>query len=177
MERDKLYSALTQMACNSEQVRGQRFYYYLVSNSILILAWAQLYPLGSHIRCFSQSAIGIVLLLIPIVGIVLSICFFKLFRRSGLFLNHYIGWAAKMEKDPNYNPKPWLWTALLRERMDDIRQLDKKCRKCLQQLSKDENIKNFLIKYIEGDFWVREKRILPCKHNKQKMGVSLGRMI
>ena len=151
------------MACNSEQVAGQRLYYYLVANSILILAWAQLYAADLYFLCLPQIAVSLILTAIPAIGAYLSVSFLVLGKRSRLYVRHHVGWAAKMERDDSYCPKPWLWSALLREIGKDIEHLEMRCR-CLQQKEKQDQIKQLLNTDPLKDFWVTNRALLPCKH-------------
>ncbi len=167
-----MYNVLNEMAINASIHADYRFYCYLVANTILVLASVELYgkfyilPKGTTEPWHVAS--GILAFSVSIFGAWLGWTFRRFLKRTKLYERHYIAWAAKMEIDEQYCPKPYLWTGLIRELAEDINNLDispkrmrqQKTQKTLGLLKRDE---------FKGS-WVRGQRILPSEIETERLG-------
>lgn len=96
----EVYSSIVQFVCALESSTWNRFYNYLMGNSILILAWATV---------FASNINPVIVLLV-----LASICFFGglsgLFwsataERGKKFMMVYLELGKKLEENPNLFPK------------------------------------------------------------------------
>ena len=94
MNQETIYSSLIQMVGHSESTTWNRFYNYLMANSILILAWATLYSIEK-----SNISAKIVMSSICILGGISGPFFSCLAARGRKFLNNYVDLGCKLEND------------------------------------------------------------------------------
>lgn len=86
-----VYSTLTQLAVISESTRWERFYVFLVANTLLILAWIQLY---------TANKLNIVGVLLTALGFTSGITWYLLAKRGSEYLKFYEDEAIKIEECP-----------------------------------------------------------------------------
>ena len=110
------YDTLTQLVTSTEAVTWNRFYNFLMSNSILILAWATIYASTAN-----PPMAKWVLIAISFVGVVTCPLWVASGSRNRKFLKEYIRLACLIEDDPElwpqgaYKYKPFKTTENLRE--------------------------------------------------------------
>lgn len=89
---DTLYNSITQLVVNSESISWSRLYYYLVAVSLLTVAWVGLFTAES---CSVTSQF--LSIFIPPTGILISVLWRGLGKRSRAFLNLYLDLGFKFE--------------------------------------------------------------------------------
>jgi len=94
MNRRDLYAALVQLVIHAESISWNRFYNFLMANSILVLAWATIY--ASQDRFVLTS---FVLSVICAVGGGSGIVWARLGTRSREYVQKHIEQAVELEKD------------------------------------------------------------------------------
>lgn len=95
----EIYTTLVQMVVQAESISWNRFYNFLMGNSILILAWATIFVSQKH------SPWGtIVMVSICILGAITSPFYALLGRRGRNFLNHYVEQLIEIEDNQNNWP-------------------------------------------------------------------------
>lgn len=176
--REMVYEVLSGLANNASTIANYRFYCYLVANTILVLAWVELYKIYLGLSTPLQSnkweiVTCIFAFVVSGFGAWLGYTFGRFLKRTKLYELHYIGWAAQMEIDKEYLPHPYLWTGLIREFAEDIINLDNSInflrRKALLEMIKNK----FQIKNTSNKVLVRSKHILPSEirseNNSEKL--------
>lgn len=93
MTPGELYASLVQMIIHAENITWNRFYNFLVFNTILVLSWATVWIANSP-----QSR-TVVLVAICILGGLSGIFWGALGYRGRTFLNEYMKMAAEFEAD------------------------------------------------------------------------------
>lgn len=168
IDRKIVYEVLNSMVSNASMIVNYRFYCYLVANTILVLAWVELYKIFSGLDTSPQLANWKIVTCILAFGLSgfgawLSSAFGGLLRRTKVYERHYTGWAAQMEIDQEYCPRPYLWTGLIREFAEDINKLD-----ISTSCDRQQNLLNILKSNStdEGNnrnekILVRQKHVLP----------------
>ncbi|MBI2980620.1 MAG: hypothetical protein HYY41_07380 [Chloroflexi bacterium] len=97
----EIYSVIVQLVVHAESISWDRFYNFLIANSILILSWATIF---SSIK--NSWSVTVVLLAICLLGAVSGICFEKLGIRGRGFLDRYIALGSQIEADStNWPPE------------------------------------------------------------------------
>ena len=110
------YPALTQLVTSAEAITWNRFSNFLMSNSILILAWAAIYA-GTA----SPPMAKVILIAIGLLGVLTCPLWAALGSRGRKFLNAYVHLASLMEDDATLWPaqfakyQPFKTTESLRE--------------------------------------------------------------
>jgi hypothetical protein len=94
VSRGELYAALVQMVNNAESISWNRFYNFLMGNSILVLAWATIY--ASQDR---STLTSIVLSAICLFGASSGIVWAALGKRSREYVETYFKQAIDLEQD------------------------------------------------------------------------------
>jgi hypothetical protein len=89
-----IYSSIVQMVIHAESITWNRFYNFLLTNSILILAWATIY-----VSCSNSQMTRILLLAICILGMIGCVFWAALGARGRKFLDIYIDMGKDMEND------------------------------------------------------------------------------
>jgi len=170
-----MYKVLNGMAINASIHADYRFYCYLVANTILVLASVELYGkfyiLPKEATEPWRVASGILAFSVSIFGAWLGWTFWRFLKRTKLYERHYIAWAAKMEIDKQYCPKPYLWTGLIRELAEDINNLDNLdiLPKCTRQQKTQKTLGLLKRDEFKGS-WVRGQRILPSEIEMERLG-------
>ena len=95
MTAKELYPSLVQMIIHAESVTWNRFYNFLMFNTILVLSWSTIWVSN----CSPQGK-TVVLATICIVGGVSGVFWSALGYRGRKFLSEYMGMAEKLEADP-----------------------------------------------------------------------------
>jgi len=95
MTAKELYPSLVQMIIHAENITWNRFYNFLMFNTILVLSWATLWTAASS----SQSRL-VVLIAICILGSISGIFWAALGYRGRAFLSEYMNIAKELEADP-----------------------------------------------------------------------------
>jgi hypothetical protein len=95
VSRGELYAALIQMVNNAEAISWNRFYNFLMGNSILVLAWATIY--AAQERSILTS---VVLSAICLLGAGSGMAWAALGKRSREYVEAYFKQALELEKDP-----------------------------------------------------------------------------
>lgn len=90
----ELYPSLVQMIIHAETISWNRYYNFLMFNTILILAWATIYI--QHPRPYLAQ---VVLATMCVIGGVSGVTWAALGYRGRKFLYEYINLAVKFEKD------------------------------------------------------------------------------
>ncbi len=90
----EVYSSLVQLATEAESITWNRFYNFLMGNSILILAWATMFSITSPSRMATH-----VLVAICVVGGVSGLIWAALGNRGRKFVYLYIDLGVQMEAD------------------------------------------------------------------------------
>lgn len=88
-----LHSSLVQLVIHAEATSWNRFYNFLMFNSILILAWSTIY-----VATLKPGAAAI-LATMAALGAVSGIAMAALGRRGRMFLDEYVDLAVKIEAD------------------------------------------------------------------------------
>jgi hypothetical protein len=92
--RPEVYAVLTNRVVHAEQVRWTRLYNLVVVNTFLVLAWCAVFTSG----CRGILRIG-VLLLLSLPGLVFSLLWIPLGRRSSDYLNDFHKLAESIERE------------------------------------------------------------------------------
>jgi len=87
------YSDIVQLIIHSDNLNWQRFYYFLVFNSILFLAWV-----GLHSSVFLELHKLLLLVLFPLIGLIVGFIWIPAARRGIAFQNYYMAWARYIER-------------------------------------------------------------------------------
>ena len=88
-----LYPSLVQLVIHAETINWNRFYNFLMSNSILILAWATIY--AQQLPDFATT----VLVVISVLGLVSCIAAAALGWRGTGYLEKYVDLGVRIEAD------------------------------------------------------------------------------
>ena len=88
-----LYQLISQKTMNAESVSWSRFHYFLIFNSILILAWTTVFTANPPV-----VSAGCILPLISLLGIISGFFWAFLGLRSRIYLNEYIAHGVEMER-------------------------------------------------------------------------------
>ncbi|MBN1397597.1 MAG: hypothetical protein JXA06_06165 [Bacteroidetes bacterium] len=94
------YAALVQLITHSDSVTWNRFYNFLVANSVLVLAWTAIFATNS-----SPAMSSMVLITISIFGLLTSPFWAILGWRGKKFQNAFEALAEKVENDAKLWPK------------------------------------------------------------------------
>jgi hypothetical protein len=95
MTAKELYPALVQLIIHAESVTWNRFYNFLMFNTILVLAWATVWVSGA-----SQLK-AVILVAISSLGGVSGVFWAALGYRGRAFLSDYMKMATDLEADSN----------------------------------------------------------------------------
>lgn len=91
---DVLYPSLVQLVIHAETISWNRFYNFLMANSILILAWATIYAPQQH-PAFATT----VLVVISVLGLVSCVAAAALGVRGREYLSKYVDLGVCIEAD------------------------------------------------------------------------------
>src|SRR5438552_2911872 len=95
ISRKDLYAAIIQMVIHAETISWNRFYNFLMGNSVLVVAWAAV---------FSSQAVSvlvsIVLSVICLFGVCSGIVWAELGKRSREHVDKHFNQGRDVEKDP-----------------------------------------------------------------------------
>ena len=89
-----LYPSLVQLIIHAEAISWNRFYNFLMFNTILILAWSTIYVAQSR-----PPGVVAVLATMTLLGTASGIAMAGLGVRGRRFLDEYVGLAEKIEAD------------------------------------------------------------------------------
>jgi hypothetical protein len=95
MTAKELYPALVQLIIHAESVTWNRFYNFLMFNTILVLAWATVWVSGA------PQLKAVILVAISSLGGVSGVFWAALGYRGRAFLSDYMKMAADLEADSN----------------------------------------------------------------------------
>jgi hypothetical protein len=95
----ELYQLISEKTMRAESVSWSRFHYFLVFNSILILAWTTVYSANPAV-----DGAAFVLPLICSLGIISGLLWAGLGFRSRVYLNEYIAQGKTLENDNRHWP-------------------------------------------------------------------------
>jgi hypothetical protein len=90
-----LYPSLVQLVVHAEATSWNRFYNFLMFNTILILAWSTIYVAQTR-----PSGAAAILATMAALGALSGIAMAALGVRGRKFLDEYVGLAVKIEADP-----------------------------------------------------------------------------
>lgn len=90
----EMYSSIIQMIIQAETITWNRFYNFLMFNTILILAWATIYASDPR-----PNMAQMVLVTMCILGGISGVAWAALGFRGRKFLEEYINLAVKFESD------------------------------------------------------------------------------
>lgn len=113
-----VYSALVQLVIHAESITWNRFYNFLMANSILVLAWAVIYVSRSY-----SPIVTITLLSICILGGLSGPFWAGLGFRGRKFLDVYVKLASNIEADTSLWPNTILQYKPFSKTRDLIRSL------------------------------------------------------
>jgi hypothetical protein len=95
MSAKEVYAALVELVIHSESISWNRFYNFLMGNSILVLAWATIF---ANCNC-KGSVVNVVLVAICVLGGLSGVAWAALGWRGRTFLHEYLALADRMEGD------------------------------------------------------------------------------
>ena len=112
MKVSDIYSSITQMMINAENVTWNRFNSYLIANSIFLIFWVTLLTSDSITKYKLGAMVGICL-----IGVLGGIFFSALGYRGRCFLDQYVDMGQRLEKKKLWpikvNVKPFTETEKL----------------------------------------------------------------
>lgn len=129
----EIYSSLLSLVIHAEAVRWNRFNYFLMVNSILLLAWATIYTYKDI--SLMRSC---VLILISFIGLVSGLIWAGLGIRGSTFHYEFVKKISEMEKDNEFWPgeltnyKILTITKNIRDNIDEN----------IKEIEKENNIKH-----------------------------------
>ena len=89
------YNNVIQLVVHSDNLTWQRFYYFLVFNSIFLLVWATIF--SSNSNDWIKSCL---LIFFSLIGLLVSVLWGPIaIRRGRIYQDYYMAWARQIERN------------------------------------------------------------------------------